>query len=296
MGALIRKQNPPSRAAVATPILAASDPASGERVQHVDLTRVLPSPLQPRKHFNDEMLDELVKSIREHGVIQPLIVREKDGSLELIAGERRWRAASKLELKQIPVIVRVASDREVLEIALIENLQREDLNPIEEAEAYVRLARDFQMRQEDIAQRVGKNRATIANSMRLLDLHADIRNLVAQSHLSVGHAKAILGIKDTEEQKFVAAAVVKRHLTVRETEKLVSQKLLPPKKVVTISTKPSPEQTSTAVRDLEERMQRYLSTKVKIHHGENKGRIEIEYYGNEDLDRIMDTVGLPVDD
>lgn len=283
----------PSSPAGASHVLAASDPASGERVKHVHLSMVTPSPLQPRKHFNDEQLDELVDSIREHGVIQPLIVREVDSKLELIAGERRWRAASKLSLAEVPVIVRVASDREVLEIALIENLQREDLNPIEEAEAYVRLARDFQMRQEDIAQRVGKNRATIANSMRLLDLHAEVQDLVSGQMLSVGHAKAILGIKDQEAQRLIAQGVVKKNLTVRATEKLVSDQLLPSRKIARSKAKGG--QVPTAVKHLEDRLLAHFSTKVRLQHGEKKGKIEIEYYGNDDLDRILAIFGMTKD-
>ncbi len=280
-------------AAGASHVLAASDPASGERVKHVHLSVVTPSPLQPRKHFNDEQLEELVDSIREHGVIQPLIVREVDTKLELIAGERRWRAAKKLDLDEVPVIIRVASDREVLEIALIENLQREDLNPIEEAEAYVRLARDFQMRQEDIAQRVGKNRATIANSMRLLDLHSEVQDLVSGQLLSVGHAKAILGIKDQESQRLIAQGVVKKNLTVRATEKLVSDQLMPSRKIARSKTQGG--QVSSAVKHLEEKLQAHFSTKVRLHHGEKKGRIEILYYGNDDLDRVLDVMGVKRD-
>ena len=173
----------------------------------------------------------MVESIRQHGIIQPLIARPVDGKLELIAGERRWRAAVKLGLATVPVIERLASDRDVLEMALIENLQREDLNPIEEAAGYVRLAREFSMKQEEIAARVGKGRASVANAMRLLDLHPDIQSLVAQARLSVGHAKAVLSLKDHEAQKLAADRILHRGLTVRAAEKLVQQLLLEPSSV-----------------------------------------------------------------
>mgnify|MGYP001234656699 FL=1 len=185
-----------------------SDATTGERVLRVALHEVVPSPLQPRKRFNDEHLNELVESIREHGVIQPLIVRPVGGKYELIAGERRWRASTLLNLAQVPVILREASDQDVLEMALIENLQREDLDPLEEAEAYARLSREFGLKQEEIAQRVGKNRATVSNAMRLLDLDHEVQTLVSRRMLSSGHAKAILGLKTKAEQRMLADMVV----------------------------------------------------------------------------------------
>src|SRR5947209_13552299 len=172
----------------------------GEQIRQVRLATIIPSPLQPRKNFAAEALQELVDSIRQHGIIQPLIVRRVDGRHELIAGERRWRAAQELGLAEVPVIVRTASDLEVLEISLIENLQRADLNPIEEAQGYSRLAEEFGMRQEDIALKVGRSRAAVANAIRLLDLHPQIQTWVAQDLLSVGHAKVLLGVKVAEEQ------------------------------------------------------------------------------------------------
>jgi ParB family chromosome partitioning protein len=199
-----------------------SAPAPGESIRRVPVSAVTPSPLQPRKSIREEHLGELVESIREHGVIQPLIVREIDGHYELIAGERRWRACSRLGLAEVPVVLRTASDRDVLELALIENLQREDLNPIEEAEAYSRLAREFLLKQEDIARRVGKNRATIANAMRLLDLAPGVRDLLATGQLSVGHCKVLLGIKDAELQSAAATQILRRALTVRGTEAFVA--------------------------------------------------------------------------
>ncbi len=185
----------------ASPALRPPEPEAGERVQQVSLTNIVPSPLQPRREFERGALDELMDSIRQRGIIQPLIVRQMNGQFELIAGERRWRAAKEIGLTEAPVIVRQATDLEVLELSLIENLQRADLNPIEEAQAYARLANEFGMRQEDIAQQVGKSRASIANCMRLLDLDAQVQGWVVQNLLSVGHAKVLLGLKTQEEQR-----------------------------------------------------------------------------------------------
>jgi len=267
---------------------------SGERVNRVPLELIDPSPFQPRKHFNDERLDELVESIRERGVIQPLIVREVKERLELIAGERRWRACQKLEEEEVPVIIREATDAQALEMALIENLQREDLDPIEEAEAYARLSHEFGLKQEEIARRVGKNRATVANAIRLLDLDSSVKDLVSQGLLSPGHAKAILGVKNSEEQKLLADIVMKRQLTVRKAEKLVSDHLAGGDKATRKTSASSKATTLTPyMQQLQERLQSHLGTRVRLHHGEKKGKIEIEYFGNEDLDRVLGVIGLP---
>ncbi|MEM9479249.1 MAG: ParB/RepB/Spo0J family partition protein [Verrucomicrobiota bacterium] len=284
LGALIGKSSGSSPSAAP-----ASDPAAGEQVLNVALATVQPSPLQPRKHIRQDQLDELTESIREHGVIQPLIVRKVRNKLELIAGERRWRACQALELTEVPVIIRKASDREVLEMALIENLQREDLNPIEEAEAYVRLAKEFKLRQEDIAQRVGKNRATVANSMRLLDLCSPVREHLAQGRLSIGHAKVLLGIKAAKEQAAIADMVIRKGMTVRATERLVAGQTAAKK-----SNKPRPSGAAAAAEivGLQNRLRDHLATQVTIKHGSKRGKIEVEYYGNEDLERVMEAMGL----
>jgi len=267
------------------------DSVSGGPPSKVPLGSIVPSPLQPRKEFEEEHLAELVDSIREHGIIQPLIVREVKGKYELIAGERRWRAAKELELVDVPVrIVEVKNDRDVLEMALIENLQREDLNPIEEAQAYVRLAREFDLRQEDIAKRVGKNRTTVANAMRLLDLAAPVQSLLSKGQLSTGHAKVILGVKSKSDQKALAEQVVGKKLTVRATERLVSQHLNPSKP--TKKPKGVRGDEAAAIADVQDRLRERLATQVKIAHGKKKGKIEIEYYGNEDLNRILDILGV----
>jgi ParB family chromosome partitioning protein len=236
-------------------------------------------------------LQELVDSIRQHGIIQPLIVRLANGRHELIAGERRWRAAQEIGMTEVPVIIRSATDLEVLELSLIENLQRTDLNPIEEARGYARLAGEFEMRQEDIALKVGRSRAAVANSMRLLDLHPQIQIWLTQNLLSVGHAKVLLGLKSPEDQLFVAEAVLRRSATVRGTERLVARQL----GVGRTRRKRRDGEvavTPAAIQELQNRLQQQLGTHVTIHHGEKRGRIEIEYYGNDDLDRIVTALGL----
>jgi ParB family chromosome partitioning protein len=265
------------------------DPEPGEKIQQVNLTSIVPSPLQPRKDFARDALAELVESIRQHGIIQPLVVRNVAGRHELIAGERRWRAAQEAGLAQVPVITRVATDLEVLELSLIENLQRADLNPIEEAQAYARLAGEFGLRQEDIAQKVGRSRAAVANSMRLLDLHEQVQAWLTQGLLSVGHAKVLLALKEPEEQRAVAETILRRSATVRATERLVARQLggtRPRRRRQTVT-------TSATIDDLQNRLQEHLGTRVTLHHGEKRGRIEIEYYGNDDLQRVLSALGLP---
>src|SRR6266566_3644564 len=282
LGALIGTPAAPARADAVE---------SGERVRQIDLAGIVPSALQPRKDFRREALQELIDSIRQHGIIQPLIVRQAGARFELIAGERRWRAAQEAGLTQAPVIIRSASDMEVLELSLIENLQRADLNPIEEAQGYARLANEFGMRQEDIALKVGRSRAAVANAIRLLDLHPQVQTWVAQDLLSVGHAKVLLGIKVPEEQLLAGETVLRRNATVRSTERLVARQLGIGR---SRRRQRAAGQTITpsAIEDLQNRLQQHLATHVTVHHGENRGRIEIEYYGNDDLQRIVTALGL----
>jgi len=261
----------------------------GERVTQLALGEVAVSPLQPRKEFAAEALHELVESIREHGIIQPLIVRSVNGKHELIAGERRWRAAQEAGLTHVPAIVRTATDLEVLELSLIENLQRADLNAIEEAQGYARLAGEFGMRQEQIAQKVGRSRAAVANAMRLLDLHPQIQTWLTQNLLSVGHAKALVALKDVEEQLQVANTVLRRSATVRATERLIAKQRGPAKSRRRAA---SAAATPSAIEDLRRRLQEHLATRVTLHHGPKSGRIEIEYYGDDDLNRIVELLGL----
>src|SRR6266702_3809952 len=267
-----------------------------ENIHQVSLASIVPSGLQPRKDFAADALQELVDSIRQHGIIQPLIVRQVGGRYELIAGERRWRAAQEAGLTEVPVIIRSASDMEVLELSLIENLQRADLNPIEEAQGYARLANEFGMRQEDIALKVGRSRAAVANALRLLDLHPQVQVWLAQNLVSVGHAKVLLALKAPEEQLLAEETVLRRNATVRSTERLVARQLgigRPRRKSRRVGIELSA--TTTAVEDLQSRLQEHLATHVIIHHGEKRGRIEIEYYGTDDLQRIVTALGLPLD-
>jgi ParB family chromosome partitioning protein len=277
------------------PLPPPGDPAASEHVHDVAVDKIVPSPLQPRSHFFEAPLDELVESIRQHGVVQPLIARPVDGMLELIAGERRWRAAKKLGLATVPVIEREASDRDVLEIALIENLQREDLNAIEEARGYVRLARDFNTKQEDIAKRVGKSRASIANAMRLLDLHPDLQALVAQKRLSVGHAKAILSLKDHPTQALAAERILKRSLTVRAAERLARELNHDETEKPTGTSTKSPAPIDPHIAQIRNRLREHFATQVNIQHGAKRGKIEVEYYGDDDLQRILDLLGVTLD-
>ena len=277
----------------AAPSRPSPDPESGEKVQQINLANIVPSPLQPRREFQREALEELVDSIRQRGIIQPLIVRSVNNRFELIAGERRWRAAKEVGLTEAPAIVRQATDLEVLELSLIENLQRADLNPIEEAQAYARLAGEFGMRQEDIAQKVGKSRASVANAMRLLDLDPQVQTWVVQDLLSVGHAKVLLGLKVHEEQRLLAEKILRQSSTVRTTERMVARQL--GKLGGTRRRKHAEIVSSTALKDLENRLQQHLATHVTIHHGEKRGRIEIEFYGSDDLQRVIGALGLPPD-
>jgi ParB family chromosome partitioning protein len=276
---------------------------TGDRVHQMDLAAIVPSAFQPRKDFGREALQELIDSIRQHGIIQPLIVRLAAGPssggqvgarFELIAGERRWRAAQEIGLATVPVIIRSANDLELLELSLIENLQRADLNPIEEAQGYARLANEFSMRQEDIALKVGRSRAAVANALRLLDLHPQVQVWLAQNLLSVGHAKVLLALKIPEEQLLAAETVLRRNATVRSTERLVARQL-----GIGRSRRKSRRAgidlsgRTTALADLQNRLQQHLATHVVIHHGDKRGRIEIEYYGADDLQRIVTSLGLP---
>src|SRR5881394_6733 len=281
-------------ALIGTPAVAPrADADSGERVHQLNLASVVPSALQPRKDFAREALLELIDSIRQHGIIQPLIVRQAGARFELIAGERRWRAAQEIGLATVPAIIRTANDLEVLELSLIENLQRADLNPIEEAQGYARLANEFSMRQEHIALKVGRSRAAVANALRLLDLHPQVQVWLAQKLLSVGHAKVLLALKVPEEQLLAAETVLRRNATVRSTERLVARQLgigRPRRK----SRRVGIDLSATTVGDLQNRLQQHLATHVIIHHGDKRGRIEIEYYGTDDLQRIVTALGLPV--
>lgn len=251
-----------------------------------DIEKIVPNTYQPRKIFHKEALDELVESVKIHGIIQPLVVRQKDGRYELIAGERRWRAAQRAGLKQVPVVVKeVDGDQNSLELAIIENIQREDLNCIEEAIAYQQLVDEFQLSQEDIAVRVGKNRATVANTLRLLKLPAVIREDITSGKLSMGHARALLSLESTEDQLAVREWIVKKKLSVRDTERKVNE-LIRDKNSGGNGKGASPE--NVHLRALEEDLKRKYGSMVRIVGNENRGFIQISYSTREDLMRIAD--------
>lgn len=271
--------------------------ADGERIQTIPLADIIPSPLQPRQEFREGQLNDLVESIRERGIIQPLIVRKAGEKYELIAGERRWRASQVVGLVEAPAIVRKASDQEVLELALIENLQREDLNPIEEAAAYARLSQEFKLTQEEISRRVGKSRAAVANAMRLLDLDADVQSMVRQSRISVGHAKVLLSLKSPEEQRLLADIIVRQSASVRTAEKLAAAQLskTPGATPAAGRKRKASAEAAPAILHLQNKLQHRLATRVVIQHGEKQGSITIDYYGNDDLHRILDELGVRAD-
>ncbi|MES1180881.1 MAG: ParB/RepB/Spo0J family partition protein, partial [Verrucomicrobiota bacterium] len=266
---------------VPQPAVAAPAPDNRERVQRVALNRIRASALQPRKDFSDESLRELADSIREQGIVQPLIVRERDGFFELIAGERRWRAAQLLNLPEVPIIAREADDRAVLELALIENLQRENLNALEEAQGYAQLAEQFQLTQEEIALKVGKSRAAVANATRLLKLPASVQKFVREGRLSVGHAKVILGLTDEKSQNHAAERVIKEGLNVRQTEGLVAKLQSRGSRVANAK----PETVAAPggdphVAGVEAKLREVFATKVKLNYAQGKGSVEITFYSD----------------
>lgn len=258
--------------------------------QQIDVERITPSPLQPRRDFDEAKISELASSIASQGIIQPLIVRRKGDRYELIAGERRWRAAMKAGLAQVPVIVRDAGDHEVLQLALIENLQREDLNPIEEARGYRRLQEEFQWSQDEMAEKVGKSRPTIANSMRLLGLPDEVQQEIAGGGLPAGQARALLALQSVPLIISACRQVIARGLSTRETENLVRYLKSGKRRRREVSLDPD-------LRSVVEQMQRALGTKVRLlpRSGSNKGKIEIEYYNLTDLERIIQVIsGTPL--
>ena len=256
----------------------------------VKVSLIEPNRDQPRKDFNEEELQELAESIKNYGVLQPLLVQKKGTSYELIAGERRWRAAKLAGLREVPVVLREYNKQQAMEIALIENVQRSDLNPIEEAQAYQQLVKEFHLTQEEIAVRVSKNRATITNAMRLLKLDSQIQDLLIKGMISSGHARALLSLEDGQLQKKAAQEILDRGLSVRETEKLVKKmgKDLSPKEE---KAEKRDDALTLIFRELEERMKSIMGTKVSIHNKDkNKGRIEIEYYSEAELERIVEMI------
>lgn len=266
---------------------------SAEAVNELDIDMIEPNRKQPRKYFDPAALEELAESLKNYGMIQPVVVKKTDEYYELIAGERRWRAAKIAGLKKIPVVIKAWEEGEAFEAALVENLQREDLNPIEEAESYQRLQEEFQLSQEKIAERVGKSRSAIANSLRLLQLDSRVRNFVTENKLSGGHARTLLGIADGDLQFELAEQVLEEGLSVRALEALVKKEQQrlekQEKQEKEEKTPPKQEDAGEAVfyQAIEEELKSIFSTKVKLSRKKNKGRIEIEYYSRDDLERLL---------
>ncbi len=256
----------------------------GEKL--VNITKVEPNREQPRKNFDEDALDELAESIKQFGLLQPILVQDKSTYYEIIAGERRWRAAKKAGLKEIPVIIKNLTEQEIVEISLIENIQREDLNPIEEAQAYKRLLTEFNLKQDEVAERVSKSRTAVTNSMRLLKLCDDVQKMVIDNMISTGHARALISIEDEKQQYEIAKKIYEEKLNVRDVEKLVKNLNKPVKIKKTIVTDESLE---AVYQDIEENLKQKLSTKVSItSKGNGAGKIEIEFYSHDDLEKIME--------
>ncbi|MBR0397831.1 MAG: ParB/RepB/Spo0J family partition protein [Eubacterium sp.] len=252
------------------------------------ISQIVPNQNQPRTEFDETALEELADSIRQFGVIQPLLVQKSGKYYEIIAGERRWRAAKLAGLKKVPVIIREYSKQEIVEISLIENIQREDLNAIEEARAYKRLLEEFDLKQEEVAKRVAKSRSAVTNSMRLLNLDERVQEMLIADQISAGHARALLAVENPEIQYAAAAEIAAGHLSVRETERLVKRLLKPKKEKKTPVTD---TQLEAAYQAIEEQLMQRIGTKVSISRGRgSRGKIEIEYYSQEDLDRIIDLI------
>lgn len=257
-----------------------SEAASQDKILQIPISQIRHSKYQPRLEFNEEKLNELMSSIREKGVVQPALVRRMPDGYELIAGERRLRAVKGLGINTIPAIVRDAGDLDTLEMALIENIQREELNPMEEARAFQRFTTDFDFTQEKIAKVLGKDRSTIANTIRLLGLPKKIQDYISKNMITAGHAKALLGLPTEMEQARVANLIIKKGLSVRESENLVNNR--------TVGARPRAIKNDAQMSDIESRLRQALGTRVRIFHGKKRGRIQIEYYSHEDLNRILD--------
>ena len=253
----------------------------------VKITKVEPNREQPRKNFDEDALQELADSIKQFGLLQPILVQDRKDYYEIIAGERRWRAAKLAGLKEVPVIIRNYTEQEIVEISLIENIQREDLNPIEEAQAYKRLLTEFNLKQDEVAERVSKSRTAVTNSIRLLKLSDEVQRMVIDDMISTGHARALLAVESPEEQYNLAQKIFDEKLSVRDVEKLVKNLHKPakPKKL-------DDKALQAIYQDIEEKLKQKLSTKVSVtSKGEGAGKIEIEFYNHEDLDRILDMIG-----
>lgn len=268
---------------------ALSEDTEKQETTEIKLSMIEPNPNQPRNYFDPEALEALAQSIAEHGLIQPItITPQKNGRYMIVAGERRWRAAKKAGLTSIPALIKELTDEEIAKIALIENLQREDLNPIEEALGYKSLIDDYSLTQETVSKIIGKSRSAVANSLRLLVLDDDIQELLIDGSLTGGHARALLSVENENERKLFAKRIIEEGLNVRQAEALAKQLNKPKKK----KSKPAVDAYSIELDRLQERLSSGLGTKVKISHTQKRGKIEIEYYGNEDLERILNLINM----
>jgi len=264
--------------------LLATDDIENNGILEIKINDIEPNTNQPRKNFDDEKLSQLAESIKQHGVVQPIIVKKEGDIYRIVAGERRWRAARIAGLTTIPVIVKELTNKQLMEVALIENLQREDLNPIEEAEAYNRLITEYNMTQEEISKTIGKSRSAVANSLRLLNLCEEVLEYLKNGELTSGHARCLVPIEEKESQIKIAKVIIEKQLSVRETEKLVKRFLS--KK----TGQKKPRQELENIIEIEEKFTKVFGTKVKLMHGKKKGKILIEYYSNEELERIIELV------
>lgn len=271
------------------PAAEAGAPRNANSVLHVAIEEVAPDKLQPRRHFDEAKIEELAASIRAKGVIQPILVRKDGNRYRIIAGERRWRASQRAGLKNIPVLVKEVTERQAFELALIENIQRQDLNPVEEAEAYRRLIEEYQLTQDACAERVGKDRSSVANSLRLLKLPSDVKDALAEGTLNMGHARALLGLTEESAIKKAARDVVEKKLSVRQTEQLVRQSRDAHQGA---GQQPKEKAPSPQVRAIEEKLQRALGTKVRLtDKGNGKGKIEIDFFSYAELDGLLAALG-----
>ncbi len=284
---------PVAAAASATPAPAPTE--QGERIRQLPLSQIRPCPFQPRKQFSEESLRELADSIRVQGILQPLIVRAHSDHFELIAGERRWRAAQLAGLREVPAIVRQADDGAVLELALIENLQRENLNPLEEALGFGQLIEQFQLTQEEASAKVGKSRAAVANALRLLKLPPSVQDQIRSGRLSVGHAKVILGLNSAEQQARAAERVLRDGLNVRQTEELVAHLQQAPNTSATGAKTQPAKPRDAQIADLENRLKQRLGTKVGLRYRQGKGTVEIQFFSDAELERLLQLLGVELE-
>ena len=264
-----------------------SDEQGTIQTRELLIDEISPNRFQPRKYFDDDKLEELVTSISENGILQPVVVQKSDTGYELVAGERRWRASKKAGLKKIPAMIREVSDTKALELAIIENIHRQDLNPIEEAEAYKRLAEEFSLTQEMIAEKVGKSRAAIANILRLLNLSRNIQENLISGKLSMGHARALLGLENNGQMHAMCQEILKQGLTVRQTESKVNRL----KKPEMLKLASSMKKKNIFIRDLEKELERKLGTKVEVSPKKTGGKLVVSYYSDDDLERIQNLIG-----